>query len=201
VALIVLIMMIMTLMTSADEMGLGKTVELLACIFAHPKSASEDGIFINTESEVHQKSNLKRLKRERVECICGAVNESRKYEGLWVQCDICDAWQHADCVGYSPKGKHLKSSEVSGSQGCEKRSMADTKKHTRKKNTANIDVREGEHICPLCSELMQATNSPVATGATLIVCPAPILSQWHAEIIRYNFFFCIPLFFLNLSIP
>lgn len=172
----------------ADEMGLGKTVELLACIFAHRKSASEDGIFIYTESEVpcHQKPNLKRLKRERVECICGAVNESRKYKGLWVQCDICDAWQHADCVGYSPKGKHLKSSEVSGGQGYEKRSMVDTKKHTRKKNTTNVVVREGEHICPLCSELMQATNSPVATGATLIVCPAPILSQWHAEILRHT---------------
>lgn len=202
-ALIDLTMMIMTLMTSTDEMGLGKTVELLACIFAHRKSASEDGIFINTESEVpsHQKSDLKRLKRERVECICGAVNESRKYKGLWVQCDMCDAWQHADCVGYSPKGKHLKSSEVSGGQGCEKRSMVDTKKHTRKKNTANIVVREGEHICPLCSELMQATNSPVATGATLIVCPAPILSQWHAEIIRYSLSVYYPPILLKSQYP
>ncbi|XP_042957344.1 E3 ubiquitin-protein ligase SHPRH isoform X1 [Carya illinoinensis] len=171
----------------ADEMGLGKTVELLACIFSHQKSASEDDIFIDSQSEfpVQQKSNIKRLKRERVECICGAVSESRKYEGLWVQCDICDAWQHADCVGYSPEGK-LKSGEVSGVQRCERKSMIGSKGYTRRKKKANIAVRDGEHICPLCLELMHATESPVATGATLIVCPAPILPQWHAEIIRHT---------------
>ena len=178
----------MTLMTSTDEMGLGKTVELLACIFVHRKSASECGIFVDTKLQVPGHQKIKRLKRERVECICGAVSESRKYKGLWVQCDMCDAWQHADCVGYSPKGKRLKSSEISDGQQCEKRSMGEFKRHTRKKNNANIVVRDGEHICPLCSELIQATDSPVATGATLIVCPAPILPQWHAEIIRYNSF-------------
>ena len=189
VALIDLTMMIMTLMTSTDEMGLGKTVELLACIFAHRKSASECGIFANTEVQFpgHQTINLKRLKRERVECICGAVSESRKYKGLWVQCDICDSWQHADCVGYSPKRKRLKSSEISNGQQYENGSMGEFEKHTRKQNDADIVVRDGEHICPLCLELIQATESPVATGATLIVCPAPILPQWHAEIIRYNF--------------
>lgn len=170
----------------ADEMGLGKTVELLACIFVHRKSASECGIFVDTKLQVPGHQKIKRLKRERVECICGAVSESRKYKGLWVQCDMCDAWQHADCVGYSPKGKRLKSSEVSDGQQCEKRSMGEFKRHTRKKNNANIVVRDGEHICPLCSELIQATDSPVATGATLIVCPAPILPQWHAEIIRHT---------------
>lgn len=184
-------MVIMSLIAFTDEMGLGKTVELLACIFSHRKSASEDDIFIDSQSEL-QKSNIKRLKRERVECICGAVSESRKYEGLWVQCDICDAWQHADCVGYSPERK-LKSGEVSGVQQCEKKSMIKSKGYTRRKKTANIAMRDGEHICPLCLELMHATESPLATGATLIVCPAPILPQWHAEIIRYSFFLnCTP---------
>ncbi|KAK4835874.1 hypothetical protein QYF36_015629 [Acer negundo] len=159
----------------ADEMGLGKTVELLACIFAHPKPASDDGIFTDTSSQVteDQKVILKRVKRERVECICGAVSESLKYKGLWVQCDFCDAWQHADCVGYSPGGK-------------KKRSIVESQKHSRKKNMPNIVERDGEHICQLCSELILATDSPVATGATLIVCPAPILPQWHAEIIRHT---------------
>ncbi|KAH9702948.1 RING-finger DEAD-like helicase PHD and SNF2 domain-containing protein [Citrus sinensis] len=159
----------------ADEMGLGKTVELLACIFAHRKPASDDSIFIDTAVQVtdDQKVNLRRLKRERVECICGAVSESRKYKGLWVQCDICDAWQHADCVGYSPRGK-------------KRRSTFELKKHTRKKDMTNIVVRDGEHICQWCDELIEATDSPVATGATLIVCPAPILAQWDAEITRHT---------------
>ncbi|XP_050209506.1 uncharacterized protein LOC126660195 isoform X2 [Mercurialis annua] len=158
----------------ADEMGLGKTVELLACVFAHRKSESEDDIFIDNawEDTGHQKVGLKRLKKERVECICGAVSESYKYKGLWVQCDVCDAWQHADCVGYSAKGK-------------KKRSAVEVQKH-RKKTTVNFVERDGEHVCRMCSELIQATDSPIDTGATLIVCPAPILPQWCSEIARHT---------------
>ncbi|KAF2319303.1 hypothetical protein GH714_014510 [Hevea brasiliensis] len=157
-----------------DEMGLGKTVELLACIFAHRKPACEDSIFIDNAwlGSGDQKANIRRLKIERVECICGAVSESYRYRGLWVQCDICDAWQHADCVGYSAKGK-------------KKRSTIEVQKH-RKKTTISFVERDGDHICQMCSELIQATDSPIATGATLIVCPTPILPQWHAEIARHT---------------
>ncbi|KAB2010015.1 hypothetical protein ES319_D10G206600v1 [Gossypium barbadense] len=164
----------------ADEMGLGKTVELLACIFAHQKPDSEGAVFKDTAIKVTTdgKVSLKRLKRERVECTCGAVSENRKYKGLWVQCDMCDAWQHSECVGYSPRGKARKVSENADEQGLQKLK--------RRKETTNIVVREGEHICTPCLELLQATDSPIATGATLIVCPAPILSQWHTEIIRHT---------------
>ncbi|KAJ8771167.1 hypothetical protein K2173_023492 [Erythroxylum novogranatense] len=158
----------------ADEMGLGKTVELLACIFAHRKLSSDGGVLadmIRRDPE-DQEVNIKRLKRERVECTCGAVTESYKYKGLWVQCDICDAWQHADCVGYSPRGK-------------KKRSAVELKKH-RKKTSITLVERDGEYICEMCSELVQATETPIATGATLIVCPAPILPQWHVEIERHT---------------
>ncbi|KAJ7965163.1 E3 ubiquitin-protein ligase SHPRH [Quillaja saponaria] len=156
----------------ADEMGLGKTVELLACIFVHRKPESEGGILLDSalQNNGDQQNYLKRLRRERVECTCGAVSESIRYKGLWVQCDICDAWQHADCVGYSPKGKSLKSK-----QGFESRKYKTT-----------IAMRDGEYVCQMCSELIQATESPIASGATLIVCPAPILPQWHTEIIRHT---------------
>lgn len=174
-------------MAIVDEMGLGKTVELLACIFAHHKTASEGSIFVDSDlqASAYLKMNLKRLKRERVECICGAVSESRRYKGLWVQCDMCDAWQHADCVGYSSKGKTIKSKEVSDGRGCGRMSAAKIQNHNGKKNATTIVVRDGEHMCQLCTELIQATDSPIATGATLIVCPAPILPQWHDEILRY----------------
>ncbi|XP_019456201.1 PREDICTED: E3 ubiquitin-protein ligase SHPRH isoform X2 [Lupinus angustifolius] len=156
----------------ADEMGLGKTVELLACIFAHRRSASGNDVLIDSVPQVNEDQNvtLKRLKKERVECICGAVSESFKYQGLWVQCDICDAWQHAECVGYSPKGKSLKSK-----RGCESKTYKTT-----------IAERDGEYVCQMCSELIQATQSPIASGATLIVCPASILPQWRDEIIRHT---------------
>ncbi|CAK7340000.1 unnamed protein product [Dovyalis caffra] len=158
----------------ADEMGLGKTVELLACILAHRKSTYDDGSFI-THSWQHtedQKVNLKRLKRERVECVCGAVSDSYKYRGLWVQCDICDAWQHAECVGYSPRGK-------------KKRSMDEVKRQSNKTTISYVE-RDGKHVCQMCSELIEVADSPIETGATLIVCPAPILPQWHSEITRHT---------------
>ncbi|KAL3521327.1 hypothetical protein ACH5RR_019476 [Cinchona calisaya] len=172
----------------ADEMGLGKTVELLACVFAHRMPSSKILGLPHGEMQAggQKTSNLKRLKRERVECICGALTESIRYKGLWVQCDVCDAWQHANCVGFSAKGRMPLSSNASEEQGSIKSSTGNTQKHNRTKNNTKIVVMEGVHICSLCSELIQATESPVATGATLIVCPTPILSQWHAEIIRHT---------------
>lgn len=171
-------------LTTTDEMGLGKTVELLACIFAHQRSTSEGDVTVDNEVQIsrHPASNLKRLKRERVECICGALNESLKYKGTWVQCDVCDAWQHADCVGYSPIGRPLDLQKYSKGKGRKRVSSV------KKKRSSKIVEVDGTFICELCSELIQASNTPIVTGATLIVCPAPILQQWHAEIIRYVFF-------------
>ncbi|KAL0556995.1 hypothetical protein IC582_005513 [Cucumis melo] len=165
----------------ADEMGLGKTIELLACILSHQMSVFEGGKGFDVEVRQlveDQRTEFKRLKRERVECLCGAVSENYRYKGLWVQCDICDAWQHADCVGYSPKGRIVKPVDTEdGNSRREKRNN---------KNTLNVIVRAEEHVCTPCLELMQATDSPMATGATLIVCPAPILFQWQAEILRHT---------------
>lgn len=166
-------------MIFADEMGLGKTIELLACIISHRMSVFKGAKGFDDELQLvgDQRTEFKRLKRERVECVCGAVSENRRYQGLWVQCDICDAWQHADCVGYSPKGKICNPINIEG-DGCRKEKR-------NKRNTENVIVRDEEHVCRPCLELVQATDSPMATGATLIVCPAPILFQWHAEILRY----------------
>ncbi|KAJ8537181.1 hypothetical protein K7X08_035582 [Anisodus acutangulus] len=59
-------------------------------------------------------------------------------------------------------------------------------KRAKRKNDVKVVEMEGGYICQPCSELIQVTVSPVASGATLIVCPAPILPQWHAEIVRWN---------------
>ncbi|KAH0704372.1 E3 ubiquitin-protein ligase SHPRH isoform X1 [Solanum tuberosum] len=167
----------------ADEMGLGKTVELLACIFTHQVASSFicnfTGEFLCDEG---QKNSLKRLKRERVECICGSVSESIRYKGLWVQCDACDAWQHADCVGYSANKRYKKSKAIL----TEQQLTGNMHKHAKRKNGVKIVEMEDGYICQPCSELIQACVAPVASGATLIVCPAPILPQWHAEIVRHT---------------
>lgn len=167
-------------------MGLGKTIELLSCIFAHrmPSSEVAGGSCNSMAVEGYRNNNLKRLKRERVECLCGAVTESYKYKGLWVQCDFCDAWQHADCVGYSVKTKTSKSGQGAGGEKYEESSIGNLSKYTKRKNDTKIVEIDGEYICHTCLALIQATESPIAAGATLIVCPTPILHQWHAEILR-----------------
>ncbi|XP_073020785.1 uncharacterized protein [Primulina eburnea] len=168
----------------ADEMGLGKTVELLACMLAHrmPSFEVTDDASKMMQIQGSRESNLKRLKRERVECLCGAVTESYRYEGLWVQCDVCDAWQHADCVGYSMKQKASKSRDTAEIE----KSKENSRKREKRKNNAKIVEMVGDFVCSTCSALTRATESPVETAATLIVCPTPILHQWHAEILRHT---------------
>ncbi|GER46593.1 SNF2 domain-containing protein [Striga asiatica] len=164
-------------------MGLGKTIELLCCVFAHRMPSSEVASgFEAMEVERTQKVNLKRLKRERVECVCGAVTDSYRYGGLWVQCDFCDAWQHADCVGYSLERKTPKS----GGDTCEEHSIENSGKNKRRKTGSEVIEKNDDYICQTCLELFQATESPIAAGGTLIVCPTPILLQWHAEILRHT---------------
>ncbi|MQM06650.1 hypothetical protein Taro_039477 [Colocasia esculenta] len=170
-------------MPRIDEMGLGKTVELLACIFAHRKSCLEECIISNNESR-DRGSLIKRLKQERVECICGAVTENTRYKGLWVQCDICDAWQHAECVGFSPIEKpscpHEESMSRHGKDySCKNRQLKN------KKDSATVISTSENYTCSICSELIDAANCTISTGATLIVCPSPILAQWNSEIIRH----------------
>lgn len=165
----------------SDEMGLGKTVELLACIFANPKPPDSDSF---SSEKVADDIKTKRPKIERVECVCGAASVSSKYKGLWVQCDLCDAWQHAKCVGYTPKSKKNNSSSKEDEKGGDIEKGSAKKKRGRKKTKVEIVENEERYICSLCSEIMEATKAKISTHATIVVCPAPILAQWHSEIMR-----------------
>lgn len=164
----------------ADEMGLGKTVELLACIFAHRSTFSIECSVSQNRKELER---ISRQKRDRIECICGAASESSAYKGLWIQCDICDAWQHADCVGYSPK-KDLTFDDDNMLSNCEK----DTKSKRRRQKRVKYSIAETEdnYICAVCLELAEAAQTTILSHATLIVCPSPILAQWHSEITRHT---------------
>ncbi|KAJ3682918.1 hypothetical protein LUZ60_013145 [Juncus effusus] len=166
----------------ADEMGLGKTVELLACIFAHPKPHNLSSETLKIEEKDEIKIKPKRPKIDRVECICGAASSSSKYKGLWVQCDLCDAWQHAKCVGYKPKNKQ--NDKKDENENYEKLGF----KKKKRRKSADIEIVENEEkfVCSLCDEILEATKSEISTRATLVVCPAPILAQWHSEIIRHT---------------
>uniref|UniRef100_A0A0D9X2Z0 RING-type domain-containing protein n=1 Tax=Leersia perrieri TaxID=77586 RepID=A0A0D9X2Z0_9ORYZ len=167
----------------ADEMGLGKTVELLACIFAHRRPYSAD---CSVSSNIKGTDQIKRHKRERVECICGAASVSSAYQGIWIQCDICDAWQHATCVGYSTK-EDLRFNDDNGDAASKNEKGTIKSKNRRKKKDKYCTAEtEEKYICTLCSELIEAAQTNISSHATLIVCPSPILAQWHSEITRHT---------------
>ncbi|KAF8680793.1 hypothetical protein HU200_045640 [Digitaria exilis] len=167
----------------ADEMGLGKTVELLACIFAHRRQFSTEFSISQNKTEMSQ---IKRQKVERVECICGAASENSAYRGLWVQCDICDAWQHADCVGYAPKEEILFDDSAEDVPSKNEKNNMKPRIRRKKKPKCSIVDTEDKYVCALCLELTEVAQTNIFSHATLIVCPAPILAQWHSEITRHT---------------
>lgn len=61
--------------------------------------------------------------------------------GLWLQCDACDAWMHAACVGLKR-------------------------------------APPGEFVCGPCQRAAAAAAVTQDCGATLVVCPTPIVHQW-----------------------
>ena len=91
----------------ADEMGLGKTVEILSLILAHRRSHSHSiKQPTGMESGPQQRSeegSAAVVMGDRVECVCGAVEEGKGGGGEFVQCERCLVWQHSACVKYSPE--------------------------------------------------------------------------------------------------
>ncbi|KAL0317358.1 UNVERIFIED_CONTAM: hypothetical protein Sangu_2150100 [Sesamum angustifolium] len=91
----------------------------------------------------------------------------------------CDAWQHADCVGYLARRRPSKPGQVAGGENCrQEHSVGHPRKYKNRNNDTKIVEMDGEYICQTCSALIQVTESPIASGAT------PILLQWHSEILR-----------------
>ncbi|KAK9810177.1 hypothetical protein WJX72_006177 [[Myrmecia] bisecta] len=131
----------------ADEMGLGKTVELLACLLAHPFQPSEHAEPQDSEDD------LAISRYERIDCVCGATDAdptASNYEGLWIQCEACEAWLHGACVGYPRRAP------------------------------------AGRFECSSCQRARAATPHTTPCGATLIICPTPILQQWQDEIAKHT---------------
>ena len=95
---------------ASDEMGLGKTVEILALVLGNrykgpkPTFADTTTTTTTTASRKSAAAGAKEPEEERIDCVCGAFHldptTGSEYEGLWVQCSTCLAWQHGACVGF-----------------------------------------------------------------------------------------------------
>ncbi|KAL3695861.1 hypothetical protein R1sor_009937 [Riccia sorocarpa] len=189
----------------ADEMGLGKTVELLACILANPnKDVPSPSPAEKARKELEK--TLSRRKVDRVECVCGSVEEE-DYEYEWIKCDICDAWQHAACVGFTREDEDDFEGQDNMQGGAARMTAAAlskrkrvgvfpvswkrTRTRTRTKSkagdyTKKIFATRRKFVCSVCIETKATVEVHGACGSTLVVCPAPILQQWQDEIQRHT---------------
>jgi E3 ubiquitin-protein ligase SHPRH len=173
----------------------------LACILANGYNSHS----IPSPVEAAQrllKDKLARRKRERVDCAFGATEEDENYTFSWVQCDICDAWQHGICVGYASltevkeqrsrananSGKRLSIGDSKAGDGINEKPNGVKRRKTKKGCGGfkeHINWKKGDSfVCGACAELIAGFEVLGDCGATLVVCPTPILQQWQDEILR-----------------
>jgi E3 ubiquitin-protein ligase SHPRH len=185
-------------------MGLGKTIELLACIMSNPyKSLTSDLDQTAEEAANKLDEELKTRKQERIDCPCGAYDKE-VYDRIWVQCNCCDVWQHASCVGFGPEFEYVRNFEREiSSNGKKSKSctIIEKPKRVAGRITATMEIQHSvnkDYICGSCSRLIGSVEVPGISGATLIVCPPSILQQWQEEIARYVLMRNARIFMLHL---
>ena len=156
----------------ADEMGLGKTVEVIMLVLANRLASSalkdEDesqnirangatttDVKVENADDTNDESMV-------VRCPCGAREDDGTFTGLWVECEKCNVWMHARCVGLCDNAR------------AEARLM-NMSEDDRDRKLAGFTC--GKCIAAHASEMVDTT-----CGATLVVCPAAIIEQWRDEI-------------------
>ena len=145
-------------------------------------------------------------KDETVNCACGATDAD--YEGMWLACDDCGAWSHARCVGYTKtdERRHFRRAAAARKAADDARDRARrVAAHARAHADESLEraVEEAEKAaneaekaaveaestppfsCGACVASKAGETFSGPCGATLVVCPAPILPQWRSEIARH----------------
>ena len=154
----------------ADEMGLGKTVEVIMLVLANrePRRAQSRSQFVPppmTDDMKEEIDDVVLIKDDeapvKVCCPCGARHDDPFYDGLWIECEKCETWMHARCVGLAQ----------SRNQEIKLMKMSEEERGRKLK-----DFTCGKCIAAHASETVDET-----CGATLVVCPSAIIKQWRDE--------------------
>ena len=148
-------------------------------------------------------------KDEVVNCACGATDAD--YEGMWLACDDCGGWSHARCVGYTKTDERRHFRRVAAAREAADDARDAARRFAADARAADARADESEDVvrdsferaaeeaekaaieaestppfsCGACVARKAGETFSGPCGATLVVCPAPILPQWRSEIARH----------------
>lgn len=133
------------------------------CDEVHLKT--EDKTEIKTEDDVIELLEEDETRAEVVRCPCGARESDPTFNGLWVECEKCETWMHARCVGLC--------------------SNASQERRLMKMSEAERESALSGFMCGRCIAEHASATVDETCGATLVVCPSAIMQQWQDEVEKH----------------
>jgi len=185
-----------------DQMGLGKTVMVLALVLGHKRQRHSQSSQIDASTlrpgETATHPELGFIPLEQSACWCG--NSFAPTGALpWIRCYGCQRWTHSVCAGhadlaeshccggvcldqYSPT---LRIGGVSTKPFVKPQLYCETHEAQLKAGCTESELQDRHpFVCVSCRKFVR--HGLVESGATIIVCPDTLLSQWEYELRRHT---------------